>query len=373
MPRLVIFCEFLTLLGGERSMLSTLPTVRAAGFDVHVAAPPQGELADAVRAAGVPVVEWMTHDAVGERRSLDEIRASAALLIEKLRPDLVHSNSLSTARLIGPVATATGVRSLGHIRDIVGLSRQAIDDVNANQHLVAVSRATRDFHVAQGIDGEKCCVVHNGVDLAKFCPRPPECWLHRELGLPTHARFVATIGQVGMRKGIDVALAATHLWAAEVPDVHWLIVGERTSKKDEARELELRLHTEANAPPLAGRVHFLGNRRDVHDLMPECALLLHSARQEPLGRVLLEAAACGLPVVATDVGGTPEIFPTAADGAVLVPKDDPAAIARETVALLQDEPRRLALAAGGRSRAEAAFDVRTAAARLVELYQDVLN
>lgn len=373
MPRLVIFCEFLTLLGGERSMLSTLPTVRSAGFDIHVAAPPQGELADAVRAADVPVVEWMTHDAAGERRSLDEIRESASQLIEKLRPELVHSNSLSTARLIGPVAAATGARSLGHIRDIVGLSRQAIDDVNANRRLVAVSQATRDFHVEQGIDGEKCCVVHNGVDLTKFCPRPPDYRLHRELGLSSHARFVATIGQVGMRKGIDVALAAAHLWAGELPDAHWLIIGERTSKKDEARELELRLHAEAAAPPLAGRVHFLGNRRDVHDIMLECALLLHSARQEPLGRVLLEAAACGLPVVATNVGGTPEIFPTPADGAVLVPKDDPAAIARKTVALLQDEPRRQALAASGRRRAEAAFDVRTAAARLVELYRNVLD
>jgi glycosyltransferase involved in cell wall biosynthesis len=373
MPRLVIFCEFLTLLGGERSMLSTLPSVVRAGFDVHVAAPPQGELADAVRAIGIPVIEWMTHDADGERRSLDDIRVSAAQLIEQLRPDLVHANSLSTARLIGPVAAATGVSSLGHIRDIVGLSRQAIDDVNANGRLVAVSQATRDFHVAQGIDGAKCCVLNNGVDLTKFHPRPADFRLHHELGLPPQARFVATIGQVGMRKGIDVALAAAHSWVAALPDVHWLIIGERTSKKDEARELEVRLHAEAAAPPLAGRVHFLGTRRDVHELMPECALLLHAARQEPLGRVLLEAVACGLPVVATEVGGTREIFPTAADGAVLVPVDDATAMAREVAALLQDEPRRRELGAGARRRAEAAFDVQIAAARLIELYRSIVN
>ena len=129
----------------------------------------------------------------------------------------------------------------------------------------------------------------------------------------------------------------------------------------------------AQEPPLAGRVHFLGTRNDVPQLLPECALLVHAARQEPLGRVLLEAAACGLAVVATDVGGTREIFPTEADGAVLVPADDPVAIADAVTALLGDDARRAALGRAGRRRAEAAFDVHSAAARLIDLYQSVLD
>ena len=93
--------------------------------------------------------------------------------------------------------------------------------------------------------------------------------------------------------------------------MHWLIVGERTSNKDESRNFESGLRSTAAQPPLAGRVHFLGSIADVPRLMTECVLLVHAARQEPLGRVLLEAAASGLAVVATDVGGTREIFPTA--------------------------------------------------------------
>ncbi len=178
------------------------------------------------------------------------------------------------------------------------------------------------------------------------------------------ARLVATVGQIGMRKATDVALAAATRWAAASPDVHWLLVGERTSKKDEAHELEQRLHAASAEPPLAGRVHFLGTRDDVSQILPECALLIHAARQEPLGRVLLEAAACGLAVVATDVGGTREIFPSDADGAVLVPKDDPAALAAAVQALLGDDGKRLALGAAGRRRMEAAFNVHLAAARL---------
>ena len=67
-----------------------------------------------------------------------------------------------------------------------------------------------------------------------------------------------------------------------MPDVHWLVVGERTSRKDEARVLEENFYRHAAEPPLAGRVHFLKTRDDVSRLLPECTLLVHAARQEPL-------------------------------------------------------------------------------------------
>ena len=190
----------------------------------------------------------------------------------------------------------------------------------------------------------KCVVSYNGVDLDQFAPRPATGYLHRELNLPNAARLVATIGQLGLRKATDVALAAALEIASEVPDVHWLIVGERTSGKQESLDFERRLHSIAAEAPLAGRVHFLGRRNDVHLLLNECVLLVHAARQEPLGRVLLEAAASGLPVVATDVGGTREIFPTPDDGAVLVPPDNRQALANAVLGLLQNEPHRQSLA-----------------------------
>ena len=73
MPRLLILCEYPTLLGGERSMLATLPTVAAAGFDVVVAAPPDGPLATALVERGVSHVAWRTHDPAGERFPLDRL------------------------------------------------------------------------------------------------------------------------------------------------------------------------------------------------------------------------------------------------------------------------------------------------------------
>jgi glycosyltransferase involved in cell wall biosynthesis len=373
MSRLLILCEYPTLLGGERSLLALLGAVAAAGFDVHVAAPADGPLADELRARSVWHVAWQVRSGAGQRLPVERLRPELADLIRGVRPDLVHANSLSTARMSGPVVAKLGVPSIGHLRDIVKLSPPAVADLNAHRRLLAVSSATRNYHVLQGLEATKCHVVYNGVDLAAFRTRRPTGYLHSELGLQPSARLVITIGQLGLRKATDVVLYAALRVAAELPDVHWLIVGRRTSDKEESRRFEELLHELAVEPPLAGRVHFLGERDDVAQLMAECVLMVHAARQEPLGRVLLEAAACGLAVIATDVGGTREIFPTEANGAVLVPPDNRVALADTMTALVNNDARRHALGQGGRRRAETAFDVRVAAARLVGQYAAVLN
>jgi glycosyltransferase involved in cell wall biosynthesis len=371
-PRLLILCEYTTLLGGEQSMLSTLPAMQAAGFEIFIAAPQQGPLATAIGHWGATKVDWNVADESGVRPPLETVRETLAELLQRLRPDLVHANSLSTARIAGPVTAAQGVPSLGHLRDIIKLSEQVVADLNSHRRLVAVSRATRDFHVIQGVESNKCIAIHNGVDLDKFSPRPANGYLHRELGLVPHARLIATIGQIGLRKGTDVMLAAAFQIADRLPDVHWLIVGERTSEKAESHEFEQHLHKIAAEPPLSGRVHFLGQRTDVAPLMNQCTLIVHAARQEPLSRVLLEAAASGVAIVATDVGGTREIFPTEADGALLVPPDNRGALAQAMVDLCGDRERREALQIAARRRAQAAFDIRVASARLIEQYQALL-
>jgi glycosyltransferase involved in cell wall biosynthesis len=380
MRRVLILCEYPTLLGGERSLLATLPAVRAAGFEVHVAAPgigplvpTVGPLASALVRVGVHHIPWQVHDLEGERLPLERLRADVTGFLHDVQPHLLHANSLSMSRIAGPVAATCGVPSIGHIRDIVTLSRQAVADVNANRRLVAVSHATREFHVTQGIAADKCIVVYNGVDLDEFQPRRPSGYWHKKLGLNHEAQLIATIGQLGPRKGMDVVLRAAFSIAPLLPGIHWLIVGERTSNKTESRFFEGNLKGTSHVPQLRDQVHFLGSRNDVPQLLNECSLLVHGARQEPLGRVLLEAAASGVAVVATDVGGTREIFRTELDGAILVPPDDERAMADVMLALLQNEARRQSLARAARRRAEEAFDIRNAAQRLVAQYEEVLN
>ena len=371
-PAVLLLCEYPALNGAERSMLAALDGIRAAGFRISAMAPPEGPLADALRAENVAVVPWSLNDISGRRLPQGELRRRLAEQLAGIRPALVHANSLSMGRLAGPVTAALGLPSIAHLRDIVKLSRRAVADLNGQARLLAVSEATRRFHVAAGLDGGKTHVLYNGVDLERFQPRSTTGFLHAELRLPPASLLVGTVGQISLRKGQDVlARAATGL-AAELPHLHFMLVGQRLSAKEESRRFEADLHTLAEGP-LSGRFHFLGVRSDVDRIFNELHLLVHPARQEPLGRVLLEAAASGLPVVASDVGGTREIFPPEENAALLVPAGDAEALAAAIRRLHADTPLRRQVGLAARRRAEAAFDARQAGVELAAHYREVLK
>lgn len=373
MPRVLTVCEYASLNGGERSLLSVIDGVQSAGFELCIAAPPTGPLAEALTDANASQVPLLLHEDSGVRLSLEECRLRAAAAIVKARADLVHANSLSMSRLVGPVAAELGLPSIGHLRDIVKVSSAVVADINRLRRLLAVSEATRQWFVSAGVDPSKTYVLFNGVDLDRFCPRPPTGYLHRELGLPLQVPLVGAIGQIGMRKGVDVLVEAARHVVSAISPAHFVVVGQRYSQKQEAIDYETELLDAASTPPLAGRFFFLGVRDDVPRLLNELTVLSHAARQEPLGRVLLEAAAAGTAVVATEVGGTREIFPEASSTAELVPADDSRSLATAIVRLLRDTQRREQIAKRARLRAEESFDARVAAANLVAYYQQVLD
>ena len=380
MTRLLVLFEYATLNGGERSWLATLDTIRAARFDVTAAAPPDGPLAEELARRDVPIIPLDYNDRDGRRRSLAEIRESLADIIAQHGTELLHANSLNTSRLSGPVVRQSNVPSLGYLRDIMKLRAAAVADLNCHRRLLAVSHATRDFHIAQGLTADRVEVCYNGVDLDAFQPREPSGYLHDQLNISRDAPLVGTIGQIGLRKGFDVLVqAAAELvegWNGDVqkgdaPAPHFLIIGERHSQKDESVRFEEHLRQAANERPLAGHLHFLNWQDDIPDLLPELTVLAHPARQEPLGRVLLEAAAAGVPVVATKVGGTSEIFP-ADSGALLVPPDDVPALRAALLEVLADSVFRQRLRDEGRRRMQDAFGRKQAAEGLLSYYRSIL-
>ena len=167
-------------------------------------------------------------------------------MIRHTSATLVHANSVAMSRLAGPVVKEVGVSSLGHLRDIMRLSRAALRDLSDHQRLLAVSTATRNWYVALGLTPTQVQVEYNGVDLRHFSPHAPSGYLHRELDIAEHCRLVGTVGQIGMRKGVDVFLEAARTVATHHEDVHFLIVGQRYSQKAEAIEFERQLHCRAS-------------------------------------------------------------------------------------------------------------------------------
>lgn len=374
MPRVLILGEFPTLNGGERSLLAVLPMLQSAGWQVDAHVPAAGLFAEKLRSLQISI-----HGTPPTGTPLEVRRSALAEILKASKYDLVHANSLAMGRMAGPVSAAANLPSLAHLRDIIGLNAQSIADLNQNSRLLAVSQAVADFHAHQGLARDQLHVLHNGIDLAVFAPSSrvvagQRVSIRTELGLSPEAQLIAVIGQIIIRKGQDVALSAAVQVLRGRPHVHVLVLGTRHSTKPETVEFERRLHRIVDGGGAADRVHFLGTRDDLATLMPQFDVLLHTARQEPLGRVLLEAAACGVPVIATDVGGTREIFPREqGDGATLVPSGDPIAAAEAMSLLLDNADLRRRIGVAGRRRIETAFSAEKSAAGLLEQYQLALG
>lgn len=325
--RVLLLGEYGALNGGENSLLSVIPALQSFGWDFTAAVPAPSEFADALAELDVDVRPLDLHNRSGTKKTQAEKRSLIRQRLLDAAPALVHCNSLSTSRLCGPVAAELGVPSLGYLRDIIKISGQAIADLNSIDCLVAVSHATKSFHVSRGLLENKTHVVYNGVDTETFRPpalcsqpgyspsgAPTANALRNELGLAVDSQVLLFVGQLGIRKGISDLVSAFLRYCQTAREnlaqqtAELLIVGSRHSQKQEAVEYETSSRQLAASSEFAGHVHWLGRRSDVARLMQEADVLIHPAKQEPLGRVLLEAAASGLPMITTRVGGSAEIL-----------------------------------------------------------------
>ena len=374
--RIVLLFEYATLNGGECSMLAALDWLQTndTRFEFIAVAPTTGRLADALRAREITVYDHPLKSS--DHRPPGDNDQLLREIIESCKPDLLHANSLSMGRRSGRIASSLKIPVTSHLRDIIKLSRAAISDLNDNTCLIAVSHATRAFHVAQGITGERCRVVHNGLDLNQFQPRPPTGRLRDELGLSFEGHsdpiLIATIGQIGLRKGQDVLAAAAPLIVDKVPQAHFLIIGERSSQKLESVEFEQALNDQFAKSGLIDHLHLLGNRDDIPEILNEIQLVVHPANQEPFGRVLLEAASSGVPVVATDVGGTSEII-THNETGLLVPPRDPEALAHAVIDLLTVPGKADRFRQKARERAVRNFSIGNSARHLADVWMELFE
>ncbi len=366
----LVFAEYGWRNGGENSWLAVAEVLRKRGFEFKIACPAKTELSNHLNDIGMKTIDWQLARASGTRKTQDEIRADISEIIRRCEPDIVHANSLSSSRLVGPVTQQLKTPALGYLRDIIKISRKAMSDINGLDSIVAVSAATRNFHIDNGLSAEKSTVIHNGVDLEHFKPAKKSASIHHELGLKPGTRLVLCIGQIGMRKGTHIVIQAFNNLCRTFNDVALLLVGMRNSVKDEAIEYEQQCRQLDNSND---HVFWLGRRNDASQLMNSADVLLHGARQEPLGRVLLESLASGLPFVATDVGGTREIIvePSLQDQ-VLVDIDCVDAMTNKSAAILGDATLQKQIAADFRNRAIQQFNIERCADELLEAYNRIL-
>lgn len=231
--------------------------------------------------------------------------------------------------------------------------------------MIACSGAVAS-HVAEAIPVplEGIDVVYNGVDLERFRHDGPIADLRGQLGLPARTRLVGVVGRVAEQKAPEVFLQAAGRIAAEVPNVHFLWIG--TGPPDALRQL--RDHEVSLG--LDGKMHWLGNRDDVPDILRALDLMVLPSRWEGFPLVLAEAMACRAPIVGTNIGPIQEAARPDRE-ALLVAPDDAPALAAAAIRVLRDRPLAERLRRAGAKRA-AALSMPSTAAAIGKIYQNVL-
>jgi glycosyltransferase involved in cell wall biosynthesis len=227
--------------------------------------------------------------------------------------------------------------------------------------VVTVSAAIQDEYVRRGLKRAKTRVVHNGIDVTKFNRARDECrTLLRELfGISEHVPLVATVSVLRPAKGIEVLLEAI----PRVPDAHFLIVGDGP-KREEWQAIAERLG-------ISNRVHWAGYRRDVASFLAGCDVFAHPSLDDAFPTVLLESLAAGVPIVASRVGGIPEIVEEGRIGR-LVPAGDSEALANAIREVLTDRDRAEVMRSAARATAARQFSTEAWVDRLSRIYDEVL-
>lgn len=298
-------------------------------------------------------------------------------LVRRFAPDVVHLHGTFLGVLGGvlrlrfrrsPIFLYT--QHPQHSQDarwLQHLSRYAFPRLH---HIVCVSQAVRDDLLSlPGRDrlASRLSIIHNGIDLRPFRQAiPPEQRhaLRAQMGAQDGDRLLGSVGLLWHIKGYHVLLPAFRRVLSHNPSARLVLVG--------AGEQRVALGALAEQLGIAGRTTFLGWRADVPRLLQALDLYVQPSLSEGLPMALLEASAAGLPIVATAVGGVPEIVMDGQTGLLVAPQD-PEAMAEALVRLLSDPNLASTLSTNARDRARREFSAEAMAAKYMALYEELLG
>ena len=320
--------------GQELRILAETSWLREHGWAVLVVAQPDSRLLAEAERAGLPALP------VRMRHAIDA-RAFVALrqLFASRGAGLVHTHSSVDSWLGGLAARSLGLPVVRSRHVTIAVPRRRVLVYRLAHRILTSAERVKTILTEAGVDPRKILAVPPGVDTARFHPGLSGAAVRAELGLA--GPVVGLVANIRGSKGHDVFLDAAREVLVAVPDARFLIVGDGVGYEDVRARVE-RLG-------LAPAVLMTGFRRDVPDVMAALDLLvLPSIRSEATSQVIVQALAVGTPVVATSIGGSPEVIRDGDTGR-LVPPNDAHALAEAIVATLRDPARARAMAHTGQA------------------------
>lgn len=373
--------------GAERSLLTLLsglpPSVQPL-----VASPP-GRLTKAVEDLGIPVTPIASTAGSLRLHPLHTPRALAEMSLAALqvhrasrahRADVVHANSIRAGIELG-LARVSPAASIVHVRDCLPPSPLT----SATMRLIARTATTvvANSHYTAGTvraaaPNARVEVVHPAIDLAAFDPAKIDRQAARvRLGAAGTGRvLMGVVAQLSPWKGQDTAIEALRLLREQDIDAHLLLIGSAkfvaSSTRFDNEAYVARLHRLVTDGGLEDRVSWLGERDDVPELVRALDVLLLPSHEEPFGRALLEAMALEVPVIATSVGGPPELIRDGYEGYLVAP-EEPEAWAQAVRRVIEGSEQGRAMGQAGRSRVAEAFDVERHLEAMLGLYERAIK
>ena len=332
------------LYGGALQVLYLLQGLAQKGYRNSLVCP----IGSAIAAAARP---WATIHAVPVRGDLD---AGLGLHLHRIiateTPAIVHVHSRRGADIWGALAA--------RIRRVPAVVTRRVDNpepaliARAKYRLygriVTISEGIRRVLLSEGIPAHKIDCVPSAVDFRRYArPCDPQ-WFRREFGLPPGQQTIAVIAQFIPRKGHRVLVEAARQILAHRPETRVLLFGRGP--------LEVEIKRLCTHTGIAEKVIFGGFRDDLERILPCLDLVVHPAEMEGLGVSLLQAAAAGVPIVATRVGGIPEIVSDGVNG-YLVAAGDAGAITERATRILSDPELAQRLGSTGPTMVNSRFSI----------------
>jgi len=363
----LFLCQGLGVGGAEELILGASTTLPSVGVETGVVAlTRRGPIADEIAAAGVPL--QLVTGQPGPRDPAAFLRL--VRLLQRERPDVVHT-FLIAAGIYGRLAAfAAGV-------PLVLAAEQNVYECKPKRHallervlatktyrVVACCEVVGRFYQRQvGVSASKIAVIYNAVRFGRRPEAADSLAARDALGLPADALVLGTLGRLTEQKGQRVLLRAVAELAGTVPNVILFVAGVGPLRDE--------LEAEAARLGLSERVRFLGLRRDRDRLFAAMDVFVLPSNWEGLSLALVEALGTGRAVVATAVGGNPEVIQDGRTG-LLVSPDDPHALAKALASLATDRQRRLDLGEVGAADARARFSIEQHVVELAALYRQGL-
>lgn len=366
--RLLLFVTDFRFGGTERYLVTLARSLDVTLFEVRVAClRADGEFRKELDDHAIPVTAYPIHSLYG----IDSLQARIAFARDLVRHriQVVHALGFYPTIFALPAARVIRTPIVVSIRDNGDLwsqaQRRALRLVCRSADRVLVNAGVlQDRLISEGYDARSIGVIPNGIDLDKFHPGQGRHSLRREFSIPPHAPIVGVIARLNRVRGAEIKgvgdfLEAAVTIAAAHPGTWFLVVGEGDTRAE--------LQAQAQRLGLGSRVVFTGFRFDVAGILAELSVAVVPSLTEATSNSLLEAMASEVPVVATRVGGTPEVVTDDATG-LLVPAADPDALARAVLRLLEDRALASRLAIAGRLRVESSYSLRTMIEATQECY-----